>query len=191
MKKVVVLVILGALALHSCQEEKDPFLITETSIGNLTQEVQMKQIDSIFANDSIVKLNPIEGALGTQGEVEIYEKGGAKLLLISPADETDPNSKVSNVQFFDNRFKTEKGIHNESTFADVKANYEIASVENAINAVVVFLKDSNLYITIDKKELPENSRYNFSGTVEASQIPDAAKFKYFMMGWDVEKDETE
>lgn len=191
MKKVLLLALISVFIVTSCQKEKDPFLITETSIGALTQEIQMKQIDSIFANDSIVKLNPIEGALGTQGEVEIYEKGGQKLLLISPADETDPNSKISNIQLFDSRYKTEKGLHIESTFADVKANYEIASVENAINAVVVFLKDSNMYITIDKKELPENSRYNYSSAVEASQIPDTATFKYLMMGWDVEENETE
>jgi len=191
MKKIVLLTVISILAFTSCQKEKDPYLITETSIGDLTQETQMKQIDSLFANDSIVKLNPIEGALGTQGEVEIYEKGGNKLLLISPADELDPNSEISNIQLFDSRYKTEKGLHIESTFADVKANYEIASVENAINSVVVFLKNSNIYITIDKKELPENSRYNYSSAVEASQIPDTAKFKYFMIGWNVENNETE
>ena len=132
----------------------------------------------------MVKLNPIKGALDTQGEVEIYEKGGTKLLLVSPYDESDPNSEIANVQVFDSRYTTEKGLSKASTFKDVKANYEIAAIENAINSVVVFLKGTSLYLTIDKKELPEEVRYNFNQKIEASQIPDEAKFKYFMIGWD-------
>ncbi len=187
MKKILIPAFIGALLLTACGKDSDPFAIKNGSIGPLTKNIQMKQLDSIFAQDSIVKLNPIEDALGTQGEVEIYEKGGAKLLLISPEDESDPNSKVSNIQVFDNRYTTEKGLNSKSTFADVKANYEIANVQNAINAVVVFLKDSDIYLTIDKKQLPENIRYNYSADVEASQIPGEATFKYFMIGWDVEE----
>ena len=122
--------------------------------------------------------------IGTQGEVEVYDKAGKKLLLLSPENETDPNSVITNIQIFDERYMTDKGLHAKSTFADVKANYEIEGVENAINSVVVFLKDSDIYLTIDKKELPEDIRYNYSAKVEASQIPETATFKYFMIGWD-------
>ena len=117
----------------------------------------MKEVDSIFATDSIVKLNPIENALGTQGEVEIYDTDGNKLLLLSPEDENDPNATITNVQVFDSRYKTEKGLNSASTFKDVKTNYTVSKVETTINSVVVFLKDSEIYLTIDKKELPENS----------------------------------
>ena len=146
----------------------------------------MKQVDSIFAEDSIVKLNPIKNALGTQGEVEIYDKDGNKLLLLSPEDENDPNATITNVQVFDSRYKTDKGLTSGSTFKDVKANYTISNIETTINSVVVFLKDSEIYLTIDKKELPENLRYNPNAKIEASQIPDDAKFKYFMIGWEPE-----
>ena len=77
-------------------------------------------------------------------------------------DEKDPNATITNIQVLMNVFKTDKGLTVKSTFADVKAAYEIASVENTINAVVVFLKDSDIYLTIDKKQLPENIRYNNS-----------------------------
>ncbi len=187
MKKTLFLGAITAALFIQCAEKTDPFLMADGAIGNLTKEIQMKQIDSIFAQDSIVKLSSIENALGTQGEVEIYEKGGKKLLLLSPNVETDPNSVISNIQIFDERYKTAKGLSVNSTFADVKANYEIVGVQNAINAVVVFLKDSDIYITIDKKELPESLRYNFSAKVEATQIPDTAKFKYLMVGWEAEE----
>ncbi|NND64194.1 MAG: hypothetical protein HKN48_13475 [Flavobacteriaceae bacterium] len=187
MKKTLIIGSLLSILFVQCTEDKDPFLISKGAIGSLTKEIQMKQVDSIFAQDSIVKLSPVENALGTQGEVEVYEKGGEKLLLLSPNDDSDPNSVITNIQVFDPRFKTEKGLNVNSTFGDIKANYEVVNVETTINAVVVFLKDSEIYVTIDKKELPENLRYNMSAEIEVTQIPDTAKFKYFMIGWDMDE----
>ncbi len=183
MKKLVFITLLS-LAFVQCKKEKDPFAITNGEVGLLTKDVQIKQIDSLFATDSIVKLSSIQDALGTQGEVEIFEKGGKKLMLITPEDENDPNSTISYIQLFDGRYKTEKGLSPTSTFKDVKANYTIENVQTTINAVVVFLKESDIYLTIDKKYLPEEIRFDMSAKVEASQIPDSAPFKYFMVGWD-------
>ncbi len=184
MKKTIILgAVAAVLTFVQCGEDSNPYLIENGRMGSITRDTQMKQLDSIFANDSIVKLNPIPNALGTQGEVEIYEKNGNKLLLISPEDESDPDSEISNIQIFDERYETVSGLNINSTFADIKANYEIEAVENAINSVVIFLKNSEVYITIDKKQLPESIRYNFNAKVEASQIPETATFKYFMVGW--------
>lgn len=185
MKKILFIGVFTTLFFTQCGKNNDPFLINQGAIGNLTQDIQMRQIDSLFAGDSIVKLNPIKNALGTQGEVEIYEKGGAKLLLLSPDDEGDPNSVITNIQIFDSRYRTDKGLNVSSTFKDVKANYTITDIETTISSVVLFLEGTDVFITIDKKELPENLRYNPEVTIEKSQIPDDAKFKYFMVGWDL------
>jgi len=175
-----------ALLFTNCGKDENPFLISKGRVGQVGQATQMKQIDSIFANDSIVRLNPITNALGTQGEVEIYEKGGTLLLLLQPEREDDPNSTISSIQVFDARYQTEKGLNTESTFKEVEDNYTIADIETTISSVVIFLKDSDVFLTIDKKELPENLRYNPSIEIEASQIPDDAPIKYFMVGWDSE-----
>ncbi|PKA83543.1 hypothetical protein ATE92_1699 [Ulvibacter sp. MAR_2010_11] len=184
MKKTLFFGVIAVLLFVQCGKDNDPFLIKQGAIGNLTKEIRMKQIDSIFAQDSIVKLNPIADALGTQGEVEIYEKGGNKLLLLSPDNESDPESVITNIQIFDDRYKTEKGLSKSSNFKFVKDNYTLAGVETTINAVVIFLENSDIFITIDKKQLPENLRYDPTISIEASQIPDDATFKYFMAGWD-------
>ncbi len=139
--------------------------------------------DSIFARFHC-KINSSPNALETQGEVEIYEKGGKQLLLLSPDNESDPNSTITNIQVFDSRYKTEKGLTAASTWKDVKANYTIDNIETTINAVVIFLKETDVYLTIDKKSLPEELRYDMDLKVEASQIPDDAPFKYFMIGWE-------
>ena len=190
MKKTLLLGALTVLMFTQCAEEKDPFIITNDTIGHLEKSMMMKQLDSLFAQDSIVKLNPIQDAIGTQGEVEIYEKGGAKLLLISPEDDSDPNSLIYNVQIFDERYKTDKGLSISSTFKDIKDNYSISGIQTTvgikqgINSLVVFLNESNVYLTIDRNEIPENLRYDPSAKIEPSQIPDETKFKYFMLSWE-------
>lgn len=184
MKKTLFIGAMTALLFIQCDKKNDPFLIQQGMVGKLSKGVQIKQVDSVFADDSIVQLSSIRNPLGTQGEVEVYEKGGNKLLLLSPEDENDPNSLISNIQVFDNRFKTPKGLYIGSTFKDIKANYTILNIETTINDVVVSLKDNDIWIAINKSQLPENLRYNLSATIEASQIPDDATFKYFMIGWD-------
>jgi hypothetical protein len=184
MKKTLFIGAMTALLFIQCEKKNDPFLIQQDMVGKLSKGIQIRQVDSIFADDSIVQLGRARNPMGTQGEVEIYEKGGRKLLLLSPEGENNPNSLISNIQVFDNRYKTPKGLHKGSTFKDVKANYTILNIESTINSVVVFLEGSDIFITINKSQLPENLRYNPSATIEASQIPDDATFKYFMIGWD-------
>ena len=188
MKKNLFIGVLTTLFFVQCGKKNDPFIIQKGAIGDLTKQIQMKQVDSIFANDSIIKLNPIIDVIGTQGEVEVYEKGGAKLLLLSPQDENDPNSTITTVQIFDNRYKTEKGLHKGSTFKDVKTNYTIASIQTTINSIVVSLEETDVYLIIDKQQLPENLRYNLNAKIESSQIPDDASFKYFMVSWEKASD---
>ncbi len=186
MIKKIAFIALSILLFVRCEEEKDPFLISNKAVGNITLGMKIKQVDSIFANDSIVKLHAREDELATKGEVEIYEKGGKKLLLISPRNNNNPEALIANFQFFDNRYKTDKGLNLGSTFKFIKDNYEIKNIETTLSTVVVFLKDSDLFINIDKKELPENLRYNPSIVIEASNIPDEAKIKYLMLSWDID-----
>jgi soluble P-type ATPase len=84
----------------------------------------------------------------------------------------------------DERFVTEEGVSKLSTFKEIRENYSIKKIITSINNVVVLLKDSDLYFTIDKKELPESLRYNANSKIEEVQIPDNAKVKYMMVGWD-------
>ncbi len=189
-KKIIVLSALSMLLFVQCAEEKDPFLISNNAVGNLSLGMKIKQVDSIFAMDSIVRLSPRQDELSTIGEVEIYEKGGKKLLLISPKDSYNPNALIANFQFFDSRYKTDKGLNIGSTFKDIKDNYKIANIETTISTVVVFLENNDVFINIDKKELPENLRYNPNFVIEAVNIPDEAKIKYFMLSWDIDDLET-
>ena len=81
MKQTLLACLIASVFFIACDSEKDPFVIGQGEIGNLDKTIQMKEVDSIFDKDSIVKLNPIENALGTQGEVEIYDTDGNKLSI--------------------------------------------------------------------------------------------------------------
>jgi len=186
LKKIIFIVFVSFLFIE-CKEEKNPFLISNDSVGLLTRGMTIKKIDSVFVRDSIVKLYTQNNELPTQGEVEIFEKNGTKLLSISPITNNDPDALISNFQFFDPRYKTDKGLNLSSTFKDIKTNYKISNIETTISTVVLFLEDSDLFINIDKKELPENLRYNPNLEIDITNIPDDAKIKYFMLSWKIDE----
>lgn len=185
MKKNIFFLALVSLTFIQCSKEKDPFLITKNNVGLISNETQLKQLDSIFTADSLVRVSPQNSFMSgsSQGQVEVYEKGGKLLMTLSPKA-NDSDSKIGHIQIFDERYKTDKGLHLKSTFKDVKSNYTIASIQSTLRNVVVSLKESNVYITIDKNELPESLRHNPELTIESTQIPDNAKLKYLMIDWE-------
>jgi len=187
MLKKIIAVVSVTLLFIGCKEEINPFLISNDSVGALTRGMTIKEIDSIFSKDSIVKLYAQNEALPTQGEVEVYEKNGTRLVSISPVTNNDPDALISNFQFFDPRYKTDKGLNLSSTFKDIKANYKISNIETTISTVVIFLEDNDLFINIDKNELPENFRYNPNLVIDVTNIPDEAKIKYFMLSWKIDE----
>jgi hypothetical protein len=180
MKKLVIFLCVFAICLSSCKEKDTAFLITNNSIGKLEKISLARDLDLIYADDSIVK-DTFNSKLGpAYQKVKVFEKGGKHLLTITPSNDSIP--VIENVRVFDERFSTETGIGLNSTFKDIQANYTVKKIVTTLNSVVVFVKESDLYFTIDKEELPANLRFG-TNTIEAVQIPDDAKVKYLMIGW--------
>lgn len=178
----ILLLMLSSFLFYNCESEKsDDFQISGDQIGKLNKQSLARDIDLIFEKDSVVqdtvKLNFGSGA----SKIMIYEKGGTLLLTLTP--NRDSIATFQNVQINDGRYRTETGVTKNSTFKDIKDNYSIKKIITSMNNVVVLLKESDLYFTIDKKELPESLRYNANTKIEEVQIPDKAKVKYMMVGW--------
>lgn len=167
----------------NCKKEVDTtYLITKTSIGKLDKSSLARDLEVIYDQDSIVKdTAKLVVGFGAK-KIDIFETGGSHLLTLTP--NTDSIATIQNVRIQDIRFKTEKGIGLNSTFKDIKDNYELGKLLTSMNNVVVFIKNSDLYFTIDKKELPANLRYTSNVNIEEVQIPDNAKIKYMMLGWE-------
>jgi hypothetical protein len=182
MKNQILIASIIFLFLFSCKKE-NPYLITKHSIGLLTDSTQVKDLKMIYAKDSIVKFIAGDEFIGNINDIDIYEKGGKKLLSLSPSEALDSTATIHSIKVIDARYKTEQGVSISSTFKDIKANYTITKIENTIRNAVIFVKEDNCFFTIDKKELPANLRFDMNKKIDAVQIPDTAKIKYFMIGW--------
>ena len=173
MKKTILLLIIIISIFTSCEKEINPFLISKQNIGHLTDSTQVKDLESVFINDSIVKYVSGDEFTGNVNDLEIYEKGGKLLLVLSPSQALDSTSTIRTVKVVDPRFVTVKGLSPKSTFKDINVNYKISNIVNEINA----------YFTIDKNELPANMRFDMNLKIEAIQIPEEAKIKNFYLYW--------
>lgn len=186
MNKIVPLCLLVSLA-FACNQDKepDPFEIRKHHIGLLTDSTEVRDLKTIFANDSIVTAVSGDEYMGRiNDDIDIYDSQGKLLLTLTPSQSLDSTAVIKNIQVFDERYKTEKGISTISTFADIKSNYKISKINNLINSIVITVNEINASFTIDKKELPANLRYgDMDMTIDAVQIPDSAKVKYFMLNW--------
>jgi hypothetical protein len=183
MNKVLFSILSLVFVAISCKKEIDTtYLITKSSIGKLEKGSLARDLEVIFDQDSIVRdtVKLLQGFGATK--IKIFEKGGNHLLTLTPSADSIPI--IENVNVRDARFQTENGIGMNSTFKDIKEKYTIKKIQTSLNNVVVFVKNSDVYFTIDKKELPSSLQYISSINIEAVQIPDGARIKYMMVGWE-------
>ncbi len=179
--KTTLLILACVLAIVQSCEKDSPYLITENSVGPLLKTSPVSDLETLFPNDSIVKDITNINLGATSKKIEVFEKGGKPLLTLTSNADSIPT--IENIRILDKRYTTNKGIGLQSTFKDIQKQYTIKKIVTTINSIVVFPKESNLYFTIDKEELPSNLRFS-SSNIEAVQIPDEAKIKYLMVGWE-------
>jgi len=185
MNKSLFIVVIIALLIVGCTTEKkqDPFKIDKQHIGLLTDSTQVKDLELAFPTDSIVKNITGDEFTGNINDIEIYDTSGKQLLILSPEQSLDSTAFIKNIHIIDSRYKTNNNISTLSTFADIKNNYKISGISTLINSIVISVNEINASFTIDKKELPANLQFNMDLKIEAVQIPDNAKIKYFMVYW--------
>ena len=177
---ILVFLIVG---ISACKKERDPFfLITSDQAGLLQKNISIEEVEKLYEKDSIVK-DTLQLSLGVgNGKLKVYERGGKHLLTLTPGNDSIQN--IEHILIADPRFTTMEGIGLQSTFKDIKEQYEIDKILTSLNNVVVLIKDSDIYFTIDKQQLPAHLRYTKTRDIELVEIPDQAKLKYFMVGWD-------
>lgn len=185
MKSTFFTLIICALLITSCAKDTkpNPFLIEKQHIGLLTDSTQVKDLDAVFSNDSVVRFIAGDEFAGSVNIIEVFEKGGKKLLDLSPKETLDSTSVISSVRIIDERYKTDKNISTLSTFKDIQDNYKVSKIDNLINSVVVSVNEINASFTIDKKELPASLRFDTNASIDVLQIPAKAKIKFFFVHW--------
>ena len=165
--KNFLLVSIIIVCLASCAKKEDPFLIQKDQIGKLYKDITVQQLDSVFANDSLVKrIGEGDFVQASDDSYLVYEKGGKQLLTLTPRQQHDENEKIKNIQIHDPRYKTENGVTLKSTFKDIRENYKIKNIHNTFRNLVITVNGDE-YFTIDKKQLPEDLRYDINLNIEA------------------------
>jgi|TARA_B110000879_G_scaffold12851_1_gene16078 hypothetical protein len=183
MKHYLFLAILLGLFV-ACDKTTDPFLITTNSAGLLTDSTMIRELKTVFINDSLSKFIGGDEFTGNTNTISVYEKeSGALLLELDPNTALDSLSTIRTVRIMDPRFKNQDGINTLSTFGDLNSNYSISSIQNTLRSLIISVDEINAYFTISKKELPEEMRYNMNKKIEAISIPESAKIKGFYLQW--------
>lgn len=182
MKTKFSLIILLICALISCQKEENKrYLITRDRVGNLTKEIQVNQLDSVFPGDSVVNTNTSREFSG-RNEIIIYSKeDGRELLRLQPKINFDSTSTIATVQVIDTLYRTDKGLSRGSDFEVLNKNYKVSRVENTLGTVMVFVDQMNMYVDIDKREVREPTQ--MGADIKASQIRKRAKIKHLWIDW--------
>lgn len=181
MIKNIIPALLAVLLIVSCSADTS-FSISQTQVGPITKTTTVGELETLFAKDSIEDYNTRSQYKNTASGITIFEKGGKKLMRVLPKDKED-KSLIENIQIFDNRYQTEKGISLNSTFKDINQAYTIKRIDNLLNAIVIFVNESDAYFTIDKKHLASDLMFDTRAKIDKTQIPDDTPLKYFMIGW--------
>ncbi|QBA64812.1 hypothetical protein [Muriicola soli] len=165
----------------SCKKEQDPnFSIAADRVGKIEKSTKINELDKIFETDSLIKPSSSPEGNRTSNLIEVYEKGGKQLLSITPTADSIPG--IANIRIHDARYTTENGISVLSTFKDIREKLPVKKVITSLNNVVILIKENDVYFTISKDELPAELRFN-NTDIDVVQIPDGAKIKYMMVGW--------
>lgn len=179
--RFIPLYLLAASFFWQCQPEKDlQFTIRKDGVGWLNKETAFSEVEALYAADSVVQDS--SSSFSSVRRIHIFEKGGKPLLMVTPDKDSVPG--IANIRINDPRYLTEKGVGLESTFKDIRDKYEIRKIVTSMNNVVLFVKGHDVYFTIDRQELPASLRYTRDINIEAIQIPDKARIKYLMIGWE-------
>lgn len=183
MKNYIALASLFIIIFCSCSTKTDPFIISNSNIGLLNDSTKVLELKTIYANDSIVKFDPANPTVSPTADINILDKNGTELLVLTPNRVLDSTSTIGSVKISNSNFKTTKGISTSSNFKLLADAYEIKKINNLLRSIVVSVKGLNADFIIDKKDLPAELRFDMSLNIEASQIPDEAKIKYIMLYW--------
>jgi|TARA_Y100000385_G_scaffold260807_1_gene291019 hypothetical protein len=168
----------------ACETKIDPFMISTKSIGLLTDSTKIKDLKTIFINDSISSYIGGDEFTGSTNTISVYEKGSGVLLLeLDPDYALDSLSTVRTVRIMDARYKNKDGLNSLSTFGDINSKYELSSIQNTLRSLIISVDEINAYFTVSKMELPEGMRYNMNQKIEAISIPQTAKIKDFYLQW--------
>ena len=175
MKRIVFIGVLMAI-ISSCSSNKE-FEITEDSIGLISKTTLLSEIETLYAQDSVV----VDGSSNSIEKIEVYRDQN---LLFSLSPKTENPEQIGTVKVEDARFKIKgSGISLSSTFQEIQSEMEIDKIIPTAMSASIFVKNSPFLFAIDKSNLPESIKYGFD-PIEKTQVTESTPIKYFFISWE-------
>ena len=175
------LILITVLSFGCSQNE---YKIEKGKVGKLFKENLVKQLDSIYKNDSIVRRIG-EGDYMFSGDDKylIFNNKKEHLLTLTPRNQQDSSEPIETIEIISDLFKTNSGISVNSTFGEIDKNHNINGIQNTINNLIIYVDEIDAYFIIDKKNLPIELRLGTEIKIKKINIPTESRIKRFMVGW--------
>lgn len=160
----------------------DNFHISESRVGIFSKGMTISDVYNTIPKEQIKKIVGYgEFADDTYDDYEIYDSNGKKILILTPKQNGNTNSKINRISILDNRFKTTEKIGLNSTFGDLTKYYSTDKISPDMEHIVVDVEHINAWFSIRKTEL-QDGWWNGKG-IDKSKIPSNAKFDGITIWW--------
>ena len=121
------LILITVLSFGCSQNE---YKIEKGKVGKLFKENLVKQLDSIYKNDSIVRRIG-EGDYMFSGDDKylIFNNKKEHLLTLTPRNQHDTSEPIETIEIISDLFKTDSGISVNSSFGEIDKNHKLGNNE--------------------------------------------------------------
>ncbi len=161
--------------------------VTANSIGTVNSEQSIAEILQQIPKSQIKKtVGHGEFAEDIYDDYQIYDNQSDNpelLFTLTPKRTGSTEQKVNRVLINSPTFSTNKGIHSQSTYGEIRQAYTIDKIEPTREHIVLVVDDINAHFSIAKTELDKGWWNAQSKTVNMDKIPDSAKVDSFILWW--------
>ena len=113
------------------------YKIEKGKVGKLFKENLVKQLDSIYKNDSIVRrIGEGDYIFSGDDKYLIFNNKKEHLLTLTPRNQHDTSEPIETIEIISDLFKTNSGISVNSTFGEIDKNHNINGIQNTINNLI-------------------------------------------------------
>ena len=161
----------------------DNFHISENRVGIFSKGMTISDVYNTIPKEQIKKkVGYGEFADDTYDDYEIYDSNGKKILILTPKQSGNINSKINQISILDKRFKTTEKIGLNSTFGDLVKYYSIDKILPDMEHIILYVNHINAWFSIKKTELHEG--WWNGKRIDKSKIPNNAKFDGISIWWE-------
>ena len=160
----------------------DDFHISENRVGIFSKGMTISDVYNTIPKEQIrKKVGYGEFADDTYDDYEIYDSNGKIILILTPKQNGNTNSKINRISILDDRFKTTEKIGLNSTFGDLQKYYSTDKISPDMEHIVLDVERINAWFSIKKTEL-QDGWWNGKG-IDKSKITNTAKFDGITVWW--------